>query len=336
MFREKIFQMVIITPIRIPIKNPNIFVKNIRVEYKVEEHGFIINRRLMVVKYIKTIFIVCLLFILSACESPNVSNPAPTDAEKSVVVDGSRIAVNQIHQEIKRIFNNVLYYSIEDLESEYFTVNPSLILNKTLVYDLYFFSDENRICVVFTNIDHPYSTAEQQYYYSFTTDVTTDGLRSVLIVDKIKVQETKRSAFTNAFLETHSLFLEEIVRPQHEIMSEEWKTNTEESIRIYMDNNNFSSIKDKNLRPGNYHVYVQGFDPADEDSTIAFEHEDGTIYFGSFYFVHNIILDRPANLNHVGIPEYSTQEECAKRLEKIRSCAVISMEYAVSNTEDVN
>ena len=103
-----------------------------------------------------------------------------------------------------------------------------------------------------------------------------------------------------------------------------------------MDNNNFSAIKDKNLRPGNYHVYVQGFDPADVDSIIAFEHEDGTIYFGHFYFVHNSVPNRPADLNHVSIPEYSTQEDSAKILEKIRSCAAISMEYAVSDTEGNN
>lgn len=324
-----------LSPIRIPMKNPKKFVINIRVEYEVETHGFIINRRLMVVKYIKTIFIVCLLFILSACESPKVSNPAPTDAEKSVVVDGSRISVNQIHQDIQRIFNNVLYYSMEDLESEYFQHNPSMILGKTLVYDLYFFSDENRIFVVFTNIDHPYSTAEQQYFYAIKTDVTTVGLRNIPMIDEIKVEETEHLTYTNAFLETHSMCLEEIVRPQHEIMSEEWKTNTEESIRIYMDNNNFSSIKDKNLRPGNYHVYVKGFDPADEDSLIVFEHEDGTFYFGRFYFVHNTVPNRPADLNHVSISEDSPQED-AKLLDRIRSCAAISMEYAVSNTEDVN
>ena len=81
---------------------------------------------------------------------------------------------------------------------------------------------------------------------------------------------------------------------------------------------------------------MQGFDPADVDSKIAFEHEDGTIYFGSFYFVHNIVPDRPADLNHVGIPEYSTREECMKRLDKIRSCAAISMEYVVSDTEGNN
>lgn len=287
-------------------------------------------------KYIKTIFIVCVLFTLFACESAVVSNPAPTEVEKYVMVNGSRISVNQIHQDIQRIFNNLLHYSLEDLESDYFECNPSLILGKTLVYDLYFFSDTNRICVVFTNINHPYSTAEQQYFYVIKTYVTTVGLRNIPMIDKIKVEETKRSAYTNAFLETHSMCLAEIVRPQYEIMSEEWKTITEENIRIYMDNNNFHYIKDENLRPGNYHVYVQGFDPADVDSKIAFEHEDGTIYFGIFYFIHHPVPNRPADLNHVSIPEYSTQEDSAKILEKIRSCAAISMEYVVSDTEGNN
>lgn len=287
----------------------------------------------MTVKYIQTLLIACLLFTLVACNGSTISNPAPADIEKSVVVDSTRISVNQLHHEIKQIFNNVLYYAVEDLESDYFTVNPSLILDKTLVYDLYFFSDANRICVVFTNIDHPYSTAEQQYYYAFTTDVTTAGLRSIRMVDKIKVEETERLTYTNAFLETHSMCLEEILRPKHEIMSKEWKSNAEAAIRRYMDNNDFYATMDENLRPGNYRVYVQGFNPADEDSTIAFEHEDGTIYFGSFYFVHNIVANRPADLNHVGIPEYSTREACAKRLDKIRSCAVISMEYVVPDPE---
>lgn len=47
-------------------------------------------------KYIQTLLIACLLFTLVACNGSTISNPAPTEVEKSVMVDTCKVLIRQM------------------------------------------------------------------------------------------------------------------------------------------------------------------------------------------------------------------------------------------------
>ena len=106
--------------------------------------------------------------------------------------------------------------------------------------------------------------------------------------------------------------------------------NIKKELQIYMDDNNFDkSDPTLNLAAGNYHVYVQKFFKSDADSTIIFEHENGSVYTGRYNFVHECSGKFPADLNHVELVENPDDELFQLYLDKVRADPAVSMEYSV-------
>jgi len=99
---------------------------------------------------------------------------------------------------------------------------------------------------------------------------------------------------------------------------------------MYMDENDFHNDKEKDLQPGKYMIYVQGFGKGDLDSRIFFEHESGRIYEGFYYFVHTNDGEGPADLNHVSSEVYDLYGMSAEYYEKVKLNAALQMEYSVA------
>ena len=79
------------------------------------------------------------------------------------------------------------------------------------------------------------------------------------------------------------------------------------------------------MSPGKYNVYIQGFSESDDDTDIYFENEDGDIYRGLYYFIHNVSKHTeswPADLNHVE----RLEDAGTFAFEKVRANAVLSFE----------
>ena len=76
-------------------------------------------------------------------------------------------------------------------------------------------------------------------------------------------------------------------------------------------------------------MYVQGFFKSDKDSVIIFENENGNIYMGYYYFIHEIAKDKPADINKVELVSDSDKKHLKAYLEKIHTNAAISMEYTL-------
>lgn len=94
-------------------------------------------------------------------------------------------------------------------------------------------------------------------------------------------------------------------------------------------------MEDENLNQGlpegNYTVYVQKFFESDKDTSILFEYENGDIYMGDYYFIHEVSGENPADLNKVELYEYSDEETFKKYIEKVRLDPAVSLEYTVKH-----
>lgn len=256
----------------------------------------------------------------------------------SITVGERTYSLNELNEEIEETFNTKLYYHGSCAESLYFTSNASLILGKPVEYDLYYASgniasvDNNPIIyLVITNLEHPLSTEEVPLQYVFGIKVTEQGMQSDFYMQGHIPKEENGGYYkeTYKYLGNSSMCITEIVPPSHEVMSDEWKESVKASLRIYMDKNDFSSIKENNLPLGNYCVYIEGFSAADVDSKVIFEHEDGRIYRGEYYFVHHPDGKTAADLNKVELAEYLQESECRDYMKKLRQNAAFSMEYSV-------
>lgn len=268
------------------------------------------------------------LLMLNGCNNANSCdvNSAPT--LDSIKVGNQSVTIEEINDGIKTAFNQRLYYNKAWGNGQF--------LNKILTYELFFTPNiqaaaQPQIYMVITNVTHHLSTVQEPLLYTFGINITEHGLQSEFCLEG-HVPETE--GHTNwlkegaSYLGSHSIIIDEIVEPKHEVMSDQWKLRAEAAILLYMDGNNFYAEKSKNLQPGKYSVYIQGFSESDVDSIIVFEHEDGRVYMGKYYFVHSITAGQPADLNHVALVE-NIDTDFMAYLSKIRLNAALIIEATV-------
>ncbi len=280
---------------------------------------------------------VYMLILLCGCQ--DISGPIK-DSTDSVTVNGESFSIEEINKGIKETFNTVLYnHGYHDVIN-YLPLNKNIILKKDVDYELYFESYNDgfeaiafppKIYLVITNIQHPLSSEESPQLYVFGINITEWGLCSDFSYQG-HVSQKEMNSFSGrnvVHLGSYTMRIEEIMIPAYETMDDDWKEKVEREIRLYMDENNFYSNKDENLEPGNYHIYVQKFLKSDKDSIIIFEHENGSIYTGFYYFVHEVSGNHPADLNKVSLIESDDEESFKVYIEKVRSDPALNMEYVV-------
>ena len=257
---------------------------------------------------------------LSGCGGKNTEQSSKTPSTPDFIqVNGKTVSVEEINSGIKAVFCNNLYYYPEGHLKPFF--------NTTVEYELFFLENSkelSKIYMVVTNMEHPKSTENSPRLYMFGISITEKGLQSDFYAQgDISPQDT-------SFLEKmtcmghHTMKIGEILPPTYETVSEEWKQRAERAIRLYMDNNDFYSENGRNLPAGKYNVYIKGFSESDVDSTIVFEHEDGSVRTGQYYFIHSIPAETPADLNHVALETIDTAY-----LDKLKENAAFHMEYCL-------
>ena len=269
-----------------------------------------------------------LIVVLSGCNCTTTDithNSTPFPAV--ITVDHRTFSVTEIAHGVESAFHTELYY--------YSNGQLSFVLRKPIEYELYFSPNSvtslPQVSVIITNAEHPLSSTESPKLYKFGVKITHHGLQSYFCEQSFVDPRKSREAFLpegTQHLGNFSMYINEIAPPTHEKMSDNWKQSAEFAIRLYMDNNNFCTDVDENLKPGKYHVYIQGFSESDQDSTIVFVHENGQIYQGQYYFVHSISEGTPADLNHVELLE-NIDYEFTDYLNKLRLHAALHMEYFV-------
>ncbi|SEW32759.1 hypothetical protein [[Clostridium] fimetarium] len=297
-------------------------------------------------RYIKILLmLVFTIILLCGCQNFNGTTKDETlnssDSPVTVTVNGKSISIDEINAGIKDTFNSVLYYHGNDDTSSYLTSNKNIILNKDLNYELYFEPNSNsglksfvsppKIYLAITNMQHPLSSEGSPQLYEFGIDITEGGLRSDFYYQGYGTQKETYSFSGKelVYLGSYTMRIEEIKKPTYETMIDEWKENAKSAIRLYMDMNNFYGDKSYNLAPGNYHIYVQNFFKTDKDSIIIFENENGSIYTGFYYFVHDISASHPADLNKVALYDISYDKSFETYLEKVKLDSALAMVYTV-------
>jgi len=265
-------------------------------------------------------------------EAPSYENP--------FAINGRLFSIEEINTGIKDTFNNQLYL---------YGYVGGLIKNDLpydIEYELYFdpshygyderypFSRPKTAFLVVTNMLHPLPMEEIPPLYVYGINVTEWGLRSDFYYSNTYTTIEKPLIFFNSelvYLGSYTVRIDEIAKPQYEIMDSEWIENTKNEIRMYMDEDVFSEYNiEKELEPGGYHVYVKKFFKSDVDSTIIFEHENGNIYTGWYNYVHENTGVYPANLNHVELVDNLNEESFKTFLEKVREDPALCIEYAVN------
>lgn len=258
----------------------------------------------------------------------------------SIMVWEREFSVDEINAGIKNLINNVLYYYGDHEDSDYMMYNKNLVLNQKIEYDLFYIPNtgdgENdkiwggEILFVMPGIEHPLSQPDDVQIYGMSTRITEEGISSAYLAANRISTDRYKSLFDNEeyiYLGRHSLYMEEIVPPVYEEKSEEWKRNVETGIQLYMDQNEIYG--GESFKPGKYKVYVMNFTKADCDSWILFEHEDGDIYYGIYYYVNIDWPNSPANLNHVELKDEDRVEYSKSYYEKLKEHAAICVEYEV-------
>ena len=299
-------------------------------------------------KWFAFTMVICLLIAMTACRrnvpgatvasTGDTQKTAPSNAETNppsmqikITAKGREYAIEEIRQGILKAFHTEFYYAGNDA----LHLNRNLILNKTLTYDLVFVEDQflPYVLLIVNNLEHPLST-EEEPLYSFGIAFSEQGMEEKFYTYGTAASNTLAYMTEDrdeVYLGSYSLRVSEIAKPQHEQMSEEWKQRAEAAIQLYMDKNDFYSEKEKNLEPGKYQVYIKGFSKGDVDSIIIFEHENGNVYQGFYYFVHGISEAQPADLNHVELVA-DPSDGYGQWLEKVREGAALHMEYWVQSS----
>jgi len=272
-------------------------------------------------------------------DTPNQSEETDSTLANPVIVNEKSFSIEEINTGIKNTFNNVLY-----LHDGVVWLNKDSLLNQDVEYELYFEPNDRsgleafifppKIYIEITNMQYPEMTEDgKPQFYMFGIDVTEWGLRSDFYYAAFGPK--KETFIINGkaliHLGSYTMRIDEIIKPQYETMDDDWKENVKSAIRLYMDKNDFYvGDADRNLASGNYHVYVQKFFKSDLNSYIIFEHENGDIYIGFYYIVHEVSGDSSADLNHVELEEYTENEAFRAYLEKIRLDPAVSMEYSIN------
>ncbi|MBR4016486.1 MAG: hypothetical protein IKK11_01560, partial [Oscillospiraceae bacterium] len=301
-------------------------------------HGSTIHRRS---KMKKTVFVcfLAVLFLMVGCNAgkkPSQGSDETTAHLEKITVNNKVFSINEINNGIRDVFNTQLYYYPDGLLNQF--------AYKQIEYDLYFSSRQVTplsfplVYIFVTNVEHPLSTEQSPRLYRFGVCMTEYGLQSYFYESGaffISPQEKWGTCPPEGtkYLGHYSMDLSRITQPIHEEMTDQWKQGVETSVRLYMDNNNFYREDSKNLQEGKYNVYIQGFSQSDVDSTIIFEHENGQVYQGRYYFVHEVAEGKPADLNHVERIE-DVDAAYIEYLDKLKKNAAFHMVYDVVGQED--
>ena len=287
------------------------------------------------IKYLCIVLIFFLLINLCACQKFGASQ----DDYAPLLINGKAFTIDEVNEGIKNTFNSVLYYHGDDPNSKYLTSNKNLILQKKISYDLFFepnfytgekaFVFSPKIYFVITNINHPLSTKEKLQLYVFGVDITEFGLRSDFSYQGHTIKENYNFLNDNIiYLGNHTMYIEKIKKPIYEAIDVEWSKKVENSIKLYMDKNDYYT-NGGNLAPGKYLVYVQKFFRSDKNSTIIFVNQNGSTYKGDYYFVHDVFNNQPADLNNVVFVENVDKPKLLSYFEKIKTDPAIVVEYVV-------
>ena len=289
--------------------------------------------------YIKRLLTVLLSVVLlcgCGCVKENTNSESADLPEKSITVNGRVFTVEEIKEGIGKTLNNILYYS-----NNLIWLDKELILHKKLEYDLFYVPSihdntknadfyHGMIYLVITNVLHPYPSGSDPQLCVYGIGIKRWGLQSHFFYAS-RTEKEKPDAFliaekreTAIFLGSHSIRIDEIKTPKHEQMDDTWKESVKKEVQLYMDNS--VTLADITfMSPGKYNVYIQGFSESDDDTDIYFENEDGDIYRGLYYFIHNVSKHTeswPADLNHVE----RLEDAGTFAFEKVRANAVLSFE----------
>ena len=300
-------------------------------------------------------WIVCLCilggvsFLMYGCQSNYILDNDPTAEMTDVSISSVNINVNGKDFSVKEVtdgicdtFNSVLYY--QQCKGNSTIVSTDLVLKNEIKYKLYFMPGAigeksiikpSKIYGVVTSLEHPASSDEETVLYTFGIDITEQGLKSDFsLLGHIVIDYQSLIDDGTVYLGEYSMYLDKIEKPFYKKKNEEWEKNVKSAICLYMDKNDFYGEDNKNLKPGNYHIYIQNFTESDQDSTIIFEHENGDIYSGIYYFVQNATQDVCADLNKVVLIEDSELPIFKEYLKKVKLDPAISFEYVVKTLDD--
>ncbi|MDR1735657.1 MAG: hypothetical protein LBR85_02150 [Oscillospiraceae bacterium] len=245
-----------------------------------------------------------------------------------ITIGETEFSVKDINKGIAEVFNSRLYYHGEDSESNYLTYNKNLVLHRDIEYELYVNTKENMVCFIITNQLHPLSTEDNPLFYHFGVEITEKGLRSVFSTIAHGPREKGYMFYERdaVYHGSYVLRIDETNKPVHEKMSDEWIESRKAALGLYMEETREANMQDYAFKPGNYQIYVAGFNESDIDSVVIFEHESGLVYSGFCYFVHN---SEPGliSLNKVELVKDLTSRYFVKYLERVKSNPALSMEY---------
>jgi len=281
-------------------------------------------------------------------ETPENENPAIDDLpdqqdentliyEDTVTINGRQFSVEEINAGIKDTFNCRLYYH-NDTTSTNFSHNEDLILHKDIEYQLYFYDGKGshlwyeQIYMLITNTQHPLSTEGNPLLYCFGIDITEWGLKSDFSFEAHLPENEPFILYEYEMLHlgNYTMRIDEVTQPQFEVMDTEWIENIKKAIRIYMDYKEFyEDFTYQNVTSGHYQVYMQKFFKSDDVSKIFFLHENGNVYFATYWRVHGVSGEHMASLSPVVLIDSPISESFQAFLDMLRSDPAVSLEYSV-------
>ncbi|MBQ9838141.1 MAG: hypothetical protein IJO56_01400 [Oscillospiraceae bacterium] len=282
-------------------------------------------------KTIRTLVVMLFFFLaLIGCNNSihSEKGKCPT-IPSTIYTNGNSHQIEEINTGILTVFNNVLYYHEDGVFHAF--------LDRQIEYELFFdpgftVISEPKVYFIIENMEHPRSTAETTMLYKLGISISERGLQT----DFSEISHVYKSEDVleylvegGTYLGHHTALINNISAPIHEEMSEQWKVRAEAALRRYMSENDFYSDEQKNLPEGEYDVYIKGFSETDIDGTVVFVHEDGRVYRGEYYFVHNILDGQTADINRV-LPIEGTDIDLAEFVDRIRQNAAFHMKYEVS------
>lgn len=283
-------------------------------------------------------------FLMYGCQNPNSENDSTTKTT-DVLITSTTVDVNEKEFSLKEItdgihntFNSVLYY--HQCKGDSTIASADLVLGNEIKYKLYFkpgaigeksIIKPSKIYGVVTNLEHPTSSDDKTVLYTFGIDIIEQGLQSDFSYLGYIVSDDQSFVDDGTvYLGEYSMCIDKIEKPFYKEKTEEWENNVKSAICLYMDKNDFYAEDNGNLKPGNYHIYIQNFMENDQDSTIIFEHKNGDIYSGIYYFVQKATKDVCADLNKVVLIEDDELPIFKEYLEKVKLDPAISFEYVVN------
>lgn len=312
----------------------------------------------MDIKKIIIVFIALLVVCITGCESsntsisqydlqselPRISNATEPDDnldEFVIYVDDRGYTVEDINAGIKNAFNEQLYYHGE-YDSDYILTNKDIIQGKNVEYDLYLCKSAEYTSpyatIYIRNIEHYQSTPENPLFYSMSIFLTKYGMPS----DFNSCGPIKKDAVCDEsdYLGKYSMRIDEIIRPNYEEIGEALEKNVKSAVQLYMNRNDFMGEEktfpegpevQTSFKTGTYNVYVKKFSEADTDSTVIFEHEDGSIYEAKYCFVHEAIETKEANLRYIFYYSAINETDGHKSfVDKVKKDPLLCFKYVVN------